>query len=102
VLYISGVNFNRRACACISFPGQRWLRFLVRGTKPGNSIMTAVDQGGQSVARYRLNGHRTRGRKIVEVAVHPECALTDEMTAAIAIAAPWLRSYYAAPREGGG
>lgn len=28
VLYTSGVNHNHRACACISFPGQRWLRFL--------------------------------------------------------------------------
>ena len=46
VLYISGDNFSRRACFCVTFPDGRWLRFLVRGTKAENAIMTAVDQAG--------------------------------------------------------
>jgi hypothetical protein len=47
ILYSSGQNFNRRAYAGVTFPDQRWLRFLVRGTEPSNAIMTAVDQAGK-------------------------------------------------------
>jgi hypothetical protein len=46
VLYISGENFSMRACFCVTFPDGQWLRFLVRGTKEANAIMTAVNQAG--------------------------------------------------------
>jgi hypothetical protein len=35
VMYLSGANFNHRACGRISFPDQRWLRFRVRGRTAG-------------------------------------------------------------------
>jgi DivIVA domain-containing protein len=38
ILYTSGQNFDRRAYACVTFPDQRWLRFLIRGTEPWNTI----------------------------------------------------------------
>jgi hypothetical protein len=56
ILYTSGRNWNRRACARISFPDQRWLRFLVRGTQGDNAIMTAADRAGNTVFRYRTIG----------------------------------------------
>lgn len=46
--------------------------------------MTAVDQAGNEVARYRLNG------RTVQITVHQE--LTDALALAIALSAPWLHS----------
>jgi DivIVA domain-containing protein len=99
VLYISGDTVNYRACARITFPDQRWLRFLVRGTGRGNAIMTAVDQAGNKVARYRLT-RTTRFNQIMveaQIAVHPNRRLTDELALAIAISPPWLYHYFDTP-----
>lgn len=102
VLYTSGSHFNLRAHATISFPGQRWLRFPVRGTARGEAIMTAVDEAGNSVVQYRIipRGFLLR-RSIVEITVHPGWALTDELLLAIAISAPWLNSYFTPKFQGG-
>jgi hypothetical protein len=100
VLYISGSHWNHSAHASISFPGQRWLRFPVRGTNRANAIMTAVDEAGNSVVRYRIIPVRFGG--IVEIAVHPGWPLTDELVPAIALSAPWLNKYFSAPSGGGG
>jgi len=48
--------------------------------------MTAVDQAGNEVARYWLDGWR------VQITVHQE--LTDELALAIALSAPWLHSCF--------
>jgi DivIVA domain-containing protein len=103
VLYTSGSHWNRSAHAGISFPGQRWLRFPVRGTRRREAIMTAVDEAGNSVVRYRIipPGFFLR-RSIVEITVHPGWPLTDELVLAIAISAPWLNSYFSEPGSGGG
>jgi hypothetical protein len=90
ILYTAGRHGGRHADGYSKFPGQRWLRFPVRGT-----IMTAVDQAGNKVARYRLYGGKT-----TEIIVHPDQRLTDELSLAIAASAPWLSSYFRA--EGGG
>jgi hypothetical protein len=57
--------------------------------------MTAVDQIGKSVARYRIIGKET-----TEIAVNPGWKLTDELTLAIAVSAPWLDSYFQRPSLG--
>jgi hypothetical protein len=102
ILYISGRNFDGRAWARISFPDQRWLRFLVRGTGKANAIMTAVDQAGNKAARYRiLSRGFIPGRNVVEVTVHPNRQLTDELVLAVAISAPWLGEYFDLPGGGG-
>ena len=101
-MYSSGQNFNRRAYACVTFPDQRWLRFLVRGTEPWNTIMTAVDQAGNRVARYRKStGDPRWERAEAEITVHPDQRLTDELMLAIAISAEWLESYFSSPSSGG-
>jgi hypothetical protein len=92
------------ACACVSFPDQRWLRFLVRGTKPANAIMTAVDQAGNKVIRCRISRLRNIGsRTALEITVHPDWKLTDELALAIAMSdyCSWLRHYFD-PGGGGG
>jgi hypothetical protein len=105
VLYTCGKNFDGRASACIMFPDQRWLRFLVRGTRRANAIMTAVDQAGNRVARYRIvDRGLDPGRKgsfgLVQsrqIIVHPGWELTDELALALAISCDWLGSYFERP-----
>ncbi len=66
--------------------------------------MTAVDEAGNSVVRYRIifpPGFMPRPN-IVEIAVNPGWELTGELVLAIAISAPWLGSYFSVPHEGGG
>ena len=106
ILYTAGDHFNWRACACIMFPDQRWLRFLVRGTLRTNAIMTAVDQAGSRVARYRFIDKSGQPKKLwspssVEIIVHPGRKLTDELALALALSADWLGPYFERPRGGG-
>jgi len=102
ILYTSGQNFDRRAYACVTFPDQRWLRFLVRGTEPWNAIMTAVDQAGNRVARYRKStGDPPWERAEAEITVHPDRKLTDELVLAIGISAEWLETYFGSQSSGG-
>ena len=91
ILYAGGVNWTRSAGASVIFPDRRWLRFPVRGTRQWNAIMTAVDQAGNRVARYR---RLTEGWETVEIAVHPDRNLTDELVLAIAISAYWCDCYF--------
>jgi len=100
VLYTAGRHFNRDASGYIKFPGQRWLRFPVRGTRRADVIMTAVDQAGNKVARYRLIRYGRSVRRTTEITVHPDRRLTDELALVIAASAPWLSLYFW--REGGG
>jgi hypothetical protein len=69
ILYTSGRHVDEQAGACITFGEQRWLRFPVRGTQRTNAIMTAVDQAGTKIARYRLIGGQRRWNR-VEITVH--------------------------------
>jgi hypothetical protein len=98
LLCTSGMHFNGRAGGCITFPDQRWLRFPVRCTRRANAIMTAVDQDGNKAARYRATGRLWA--TTVEITVHPDWKLTDELVLAILLSAPWLTRYFM--REGGG
>jgi hypothetical protein len=102
VVYISGKNFDLRATACITFPDHRWLRFLVRGTHVKNAIMTAVDQAGNRIARYKISNEGFAPRSgSVEITVHPDRELTDELMLMVAISAPWLRRYFERQPRGG-
>lgn len=62
--------------------------------------MTAVDQSGNKVARYKtlakgLDPGRSFGlSQAIEITVHPSRKLTDELTLALAISAGWLVSYF--------
>jgi DivIVA domain-containing protein len=97
VLYRGGQHFDHSAGSYIKFPGQRWLRFPVRCTARSNAIMTAVDQAGNKVVRYRFAG----SRKTMEIAIHPDQRLTEELTLAIAVSAPWVADFFRRPSGGG-
>lgn len=94
VLCAIGSAIDNRACAHIGFPDQRWLRFLVRGTRGANAIMTAVDQAGNKIARYRRVAGRAGIDKKTEITIHPDEKLTDELVLAIAVSAQWLGRYF--------
>jgi hypothetical protein len=102
ILYTSGRHYNHIAGARITFPDERWLRFPVRGTGYANAIMTAMDQAGNKVARYRLTGKLSPFSALaVEITVHPKQPLTDELVLAIAMSAGWLDLYCSEPAGGG-
>ena len=99
VLWITGSNSAFKASARITFPDERWLRFLVRGTGERNGIMTAVDQAGNKVIRFRRGGQdRDHGTDVV---VHPDRELTEELVLSIAMSAGWLHDYFQTSSGGG-
>jgi hypothetical protein len=112
VLYLTGRHYDLKARTRVTFPDGRSLRFPVRGTGIANAAMTAVDEAGRPVARYRsvaryrqlpgflreLPGFDAK----YEVAIHPDQALTDELLVAVALSARWLSGYFRRPAEGGG
>ena len=71
--------------------------------------MTAVDQAGNAIARYRsriivTSRHPTwyrSSKRVIDVTVHPDWELTDQRALAIAVSAPWLGSYFVQPSGGG-
>lgn len=97
----TGTPILYTAAGSIKFPGHRWLRFPLRGTTQANAIMTAVDQAGNKVARYRLVRNKNSWRR-VEIIVHPGQQLTDELALALALSAPLLRSHFHSGGGGGG
>jgi hypothetical protein len=101
VLYAVGKHYNLSPGGSIRFPDQGQLQFPVQATGPGNAVMTAVDEAGNRVARYRVLG-QPLFRDPVEITVHPDWELTDQRALAIAISARWLGSYFSTPGGGGG
>lgn len=64
-----------------------------------NAIMTAVDQAGNKVARYR--SLPAPGPLGCEITVHPGQQLTTELVLALVISAPWHHSYFTSSGGGG-
>jgi hypothetical protein len=58
--------------------------------------MTSVDQAGKQVARYRI-AHRGA----IEITVHPDQQLGDELILTLALTAPWVSSFFGSSSGGG-
>jgi hypothetical protein len=86
-------RYGEAGCRYIKFPGQRWLRFPVRGYTWKGAIMTAVDQDGNKVARYRLARFWGGAWRTTEITFHPDQRLTDELALVIAASLYWLNSH---------
>jgi DivIVA domain-containing protein len=96
IFYLSGENNGHRACACITFADRRRFRFLIRG-KQQNAIMTAVDEAGNKIARYRHASDdifRYSSWDDIAISVHPDQDLTTELVVAITVSTQWLDSYF--------
>ena len=61
-----------------------------------NAIMTAVDQAGRQVARYMIAGSRA-----IDITVHPDQPLTDELILTLALTGPWVSSFFGSSGGGG-
>jgi hypothetical protein len=103
VLCSGGQNFDHRPGAYIRLPGGRWFQFPVRGRNRGSAIMTALDQDGNKVALYRMvrAGGGSPAPRQVEIAVHPDQGITDELLLILAVSAPWLWTYFLRDSGGG-
>jgi hypothetical protein len=104
VLCSGGQNFDHRAGAYIRLPGGRWFQFPVRGRDRESAIMTALDQDGNKVTLYRMV--RADGGlpavPQVEIVVHPDQGITEELLLILAVSAPWLWTYFRQDSGGGG
>jgi hypothetical protein len=61
--------------------------------------MTAVDQAGNKVARYR--SRPGPGPVECEITVHPGQQLSTELVLALVISSPWHYSYFTSSGGGG-
>jgi hypothetical protein len=109
VLTLQSRNFDFAASGIALLAPHRYT-FPVRSTWTGRSsrrrpqsdfsLMSAVDENGKTVARYRrtrLTGLRWR----VEIAVPPEEALSDGLILLVTSTANFLASYFEHPGGGG-
>lgn len=93
---VSGPNFARRCATRITFADYTWLRFLVRGTKQANAVMTAIRSDGTALLRLRAdNGY-------IEVVFPPDLRISSDLMAIAAIAASSFDTYFETPAGGGG
>jgi len=103
VLYTGARNYKYAADAYIAYPDQRCLRFPVRGPYPATAIMTAVDHAGNKVFRCRACRSLSDtvaplvapARTGLDIMVHPDYELTDELALAIVMSEGELQRYFA-------
>jgi hypothetical protein len=84
-----GRNFGRRARMNLQLPDARHFWFPVRGTSPANAVMTAVDDDGDRVARYRS----ARGTGF-DVVVAPHAPITMELLLVVAASSSAVSTYF--------
>jgi hypothetical protein len=90
---VSGFACKMRMTTRIELPGGRWLRFAVRGTSSFNDVVTAVNQDGQPVVRYRC-ASRPRNRNNTDIVVSPAWPLTEEHLVAMAISSRYASTWW--------
>jgi hypothetical protein len=96
ILRGAGVNSNHRARMAMELPDGRRFRFPVRGTETRNAVMTAVDDKGDRVARFRS----ARGSGL-EAVVAPHVPITTEVLLVVAASSQAVLTYFHVPQGGG-
>ncbi len=80
----------------MELPDGRRFRFPVRGTSLANAVMTAVDDKGDRIARFRS----ARGSGF-EVVVAPHVPITTELLLIVAASSPAVFLYFKVWSSGG-
>lgn len=96
ILRGAGLNFDHRARMAMELPDGRRFRFPVRGTSLANAVMTAVDDKGDRIARFRS----ARGSGF-EVVVAPHVPITTELLLIVAASSPAVFLYFKVWSSGG-
>lgn len=100
----TGSHFKGRAGTVLSFGGVDY-EFPIPGSKyNAKTVMSAVEIGGSGhpLVRFRLTCGRYRAAlhddpRVVEVVVNPDALSIPQMALVIAVASPWLRTYFSSP-----
>ena len=107
VLSWTGGHYKGNAGAVLSKGGRNYA-FPVRGSKyNAKTFMPAVEVGGSGspIARFRLTcgwyrAAQGRNPRPVEVVVSPDSLPDHQMALVVAVASPWLRSWFDSPGSG--
>jgi len=73
VLWLRGCHFASEAGGQVLFPGRRYLTFPVSGSRPKNTVMTAVSESGSTMLWFRA----TRLAVEEEVIVSPDLSAAE-------------------------
>ena len=105
-----GAHRNHRASGKLRMSELGDFQFPIRGTRPGDAIMAAIDETGACRVSYRFSnpelnwGNMDKGGKLngIEVAVAPEAATNmNSALLLVAMSIEWLRSYFVSPVSSG-
>ena len=105
VLSWTGGHYTGKAGTVLSIGGRNYA-FPLRGSKyNAKTVMPAVEVGGSGspIARFRLTcgwyrAAQGRNPRPVEVVVSPDSLPDHQMALVVAVASPWLRSWFDSPR----
>lgn len=103
VLRVIGRHYGGKSDAVVAFSDQRRFRFPILGTGISDEVMTAVDEEGNKVVRYREAKRRTtqtRSAARIEAVVNPALKVTPDLLLLVAISSGFLLTEYRA-RPGG-
>jgi len=107
VLSWTGGHYKGNAGTVLSIGGRSYA-FPVRGSKyNAKTVMPAVEVGGSGspIALFRLTcgwyrAAQGRNPRPVEVVVSPDSLPDHQMALVVAVASPWLRSWFDSPGSG--
>jgi len=108
VLRVMGRHHGGESNAVVAFSDQRRFHFPILGTGLFDEVMTAVDQEGNKVVRYRQAKQRlgrttqTRSAAKIEAVVNPAYKVTPDILLVIAVSSGFLLTEYRARPGGGG
>jgi hypothetical protein len=102
VLHMTGRHFSLQCGTRVVLSDGSAISLPVRGNRPGNAVMAAIDERGAVLIQYRLLRPKSfRPYQNVEVVVSPEARSVPGIELLVAVTAHCLLTY-PAPTGGGG
>jgi hypothetical protein len=96
-----GKHFNSVEGGVIRLPDGQTVWFPMRYTRRKDAVMTAVDATGYRILRFRISRWmRPYNRWVpstIDVLVNPAETLTDSLLGAVAVASPWVSTFFQEP-----